>query len=457
MRITLPDSTTETLSYDDNGQLVKSEKSTGETTAYEWNDQGMLVKVILPNGEPVEYEYDGNRRLTGRRSADGVDQFVQSGWDIVTKMDDVGKRTYYTGMSAVAGEENQTYFHYNHRGDTVLVTDSEGNTLNNFSYEAYGRPTNSEGIPINALSLKDVPNLFVGGAGIRYDTKTNLHYMRFRWFSSSQMRFISPDLLMDLNRYAYVSGNPVRFIDKLGLKKHTPADTIYEFAGEVVGNAAQQILSPINMVKHFTEISGALFYDVHKYIMSQSYFTYIKEVSQVYDIPVPVIATMLHFENETFGPLNPITKPMKQSVAHTCKGTWSSVSIGIAQIKPTTAAEVDRYFGRKVLKYEQYVKSLKNEENCIFYATGYLAYLRDRYVKERRDNSPLSTMQWTTIITMYNTGFIDNNQSIKWGYRSNRTHRILLRYMKELNIDKLPFPEYNYIPPDYWNLYEEER
>ncbi len=207
------------MSYDDNGQLVRREKSTGETTEYVWNDQGMLVKVILPGGEPVEYEYDGNQRLTGRKSADGVDQFVQSGWDIVTKMDDVGKRTYYTGSSAVESEDSVKYFHYNHRGDTVLVTDSEGNTLNNFSYEAYGKVANSEGIPVNNLSIKNIPNLFVSASGIRYDTKTDLHYMRFRWFSGEQMRFISADLLMDLNRYAYVSGNPVMFSDPMGLQK----------------------------------------------------------------------------------------------------------------------------------------------------------------------------------------------------------------------------------------------
>ncbi len=135
----------------------------------------------------------------------------------MTKMDDVGKRTYYTGSSAVESGDSVKYFHYNHRGDTVLVTDLEGNVLNNFSYEAYGIPTNSEGIPFNSLSIKDLPNLFVGASGIRYDTKTNLHYMRFRWFSGEQMRFISADLLMDLNRYAYVSGNPVRFIDPMGL------------------------------------------------------------------------------------------------------------------------------------------------------------------------------------------------------------------------------------------------
>ncbi len=207
------------MSYDDNGQLVRREKSTGEVTGYEWNDQGMLVKVILPTGEPVEYEYDGNRRLISRKSSDGVDNFVQSGWDIMTKTDDLGKRTYYTGSSAIEDRESVKYFHYNHRGDTVLVTDANGEILHNLNYEAYGKPTNNEGIPFNNLSIKDLPNLYVGASGIRYDTKTNLHYMRFRWFSAEQMRFISLDPLIVINRYVYTGNNPINYIDPMGLWK----------------------------------------------------------------------------------------------------------------------------------------------------------------------------------------------------------------------------------------------
>ena len=215
--ITYPDSATETLTYNDNGQLTRSQKSTGEVTAYEWNDQGMLKKVILPTGEPIEYKYDGNQRLVSRKSSDGVDKFVQSGWDIMTKMDDVGKRTYYTGMSAVLDEDNQTYFHYDHLGNTRLITDKEGNIVKNISYAAYGKPTDSSGNEFNTLSLKDFPYLFVGNSGIVYDHKTQLHNMRFRWFSSKIMRFLSPDILEDINRYSYAGGNPVNYVDIFGL------------------------------------------------------------------------------------------------------------------------------------------------------------------------------------------------------------------------------------------------
>ena len=225
--ITFPDSATETLSYDDNGQLVKSEKSTGETTAYEWNDAGFLTKIILPNGEPVKYFYDGDNRLVGRESSEGYNEFVQSGWDIVEETDETGRRTYFTGLSAVKEESNAgtEYFHYNHRGDTVLKTDKDGNILSDLSYEAYGKPTDETGIPANEISLGEFPFLYNAEFGIRYDRKTKLHYMRNRWYSGEQMRFISSDLLMDLNRYGYVEGNPISFIDKFGLQMKEPSPT----------------------------------------------------------------------------------------------------------------------------------------------------------------------------------------------------------------------------------------
>jgi YD repeat-containing protein len=60
--ITYPDSTTEALSYDDNGQLTNRTKSTGEVTEYQWNTRGFLEKVTLPSGETIEYSYDGANR-----------------------------------------------------------------------------------------------------------------------------------------------------------------------------------------------------------------------------------------------------------------------------------------------------------------------------------------------------------------------------------------------------------
>jgi RHS repeat-associated protein len=92
--------------------------------------------------------------------------------------------------------------------------------LNELYYEAYGKVTDKDGMPINLTSSTvstPLSPLFVGAFGIRYDRKTELSYMRFRWYSLSNLRFISADKIGSINRYSYANGNPLIFIDPLGL------------------------------------------------------------------------------------------------------------------------------------------------------------------------------------------------------------------------------------------------
>ncbi len=73
--ITHPDSSTETLTYDNNGNLTQTvNNTTGETTAYQWDCFDRLTKVTLPakggatSGETVEFEYDSSGMLIGEKS-----------------------------------------------------------------------------------------------------------------------------------------------------------------------------------------------------------------------------------------------------------------------------------------------------------------------------------------------------------------------------------------------------
>jgi RHS repeat-associated protein len=150
---------------------------------------------------------------------------------MASESDQEGRRTYYTGSSAVKdNNSDRTYFHFNHRGDTIAVSDKDGNMLNEFSYEAYGTVTNQTGTTINP-SIETTPNLFVGAYGIRYDGKTELSYMRMRWYSSKQLRFIGFDFLFGINRFDYAKNNPVRYIDPSGLEYQVPTNTwpIYNY------------------------------------------------------------------------------------------------------------------------------------------------------------------------------------------------------------------------------------
>lgn len=79
--------------------------------------------------------------------------------------------------------------------------------------------------------------------GQERDAETGLDYMKARYFSNAQGRFTSPDPMpikkrhlldpRDLNRYAYVANNPLKYIDPTGLEKiivivrtHIPAQTV---------------------------------------------------------------------------------------------------------------------------------------------------------------------------------------------------------------------------------------
>ena len=62
-----------------------------------------------------------------------------------------------------------------------------------------------------------------------FDTESNLYYYRARYYDSTNGRFLTEDpigLGSDLDFYRYVRGNPVLFVDPLGLWRntHKPAD-----------------------------------------------------------------------------------------------------------------------------------------------------------------------------------------------------------------------------------------
>jgi RHS repeat-associated protein len=87
-----------------------------------------------------------------------------------------------------------------------------------YQYSAYGEILSSSG-------NTDTPFLYNGRDGVITDAN-GLYYMRARYYNPEIRRFVSQDILLgvvidgqSLNRYAYVQGNPVGFVDPLGLAR----------------------------------------------------------------------------------------------------------------------------------------------------------------------------------------------------------------------------------------------
>ena len=125
---------------------------------------------------------------------------------------------YYRGNDLISQEKqgNTEYFQMNGRGDVTGLTDSSGENVKTFTYDAFGNQLGE-----NASS--STPFRYNGEY---YDEETDLIYLRNRYYSPTVGQFITEDPAKDgLNWYAYCAGNPVNFLDPSGL---SPAITIDE-------------------------------------------------------------------------------------------------------------------------------------------------------------------------------------------------------------------------------------
>jgi len=108
-------------------------------------------------------------------------------------------------------------YHFDYRGSTVALTDSSGQVTESFQYSPYGLLLSGD--------ASKTPFLFNGMYGVMTDAN-NLYYMRARFYNPEIKRFINQDILLGsigegqtLNRYAFVTGKPISFVDPFGLEK----------------------------------------------------------------------------------------------------------------------------------------------------------------------------------------------------------------------------------------------
>jgi RHS repeat-associated protein len=121
------------------------------------------------------------------------------------------------------GEEsagNYFSYHFDYRGSTIAITNITGQLVDSVEYSPFG--------VVLSQPIFDTPFLFNGLYGVMTDGN-NLNYMRARYYSADLRRFVNQDVLLgnvadgqSLNRFAFVTGNPVSFVDPFGLEEVQP-------------------------------------------------------------------------------------------------------------------------------------------------------------------------------------------------------------------------------------------
>ena len=154
------------------------------------------------NGKVLYYFYGANH-LT-----------AQEEYQVIQEMDETSSAVI---ISAV--EDTYLLYHFNNVGSTTAITDEKGKINYQFQYSPYGE--------LIAGTYGQVAFLYNGQFGVTSDDN-GLYYMRARYYNSSIKRFINQDVLIgsversgSLNRYAYVEGNPVSYIDPFGMERET--------------------------------------------------------------------------------------------------------------------------------------------------------------------------------------------------------------------------------------------
>lgn len=213
---------TKNITHDVDGR-VTADATDVDPIAYAYNAQNLITSVINNAVTTDRYTYDGDGKRLARTSNGQTTRYVQdpTGGDLYSLLAESNSANqvqyYYIYGEGLVSQVNGTshkYYHYDQSGNTLALTDDDGNVTDKYAYEPFGSTT-VEGTSHN-------PFRFVGAYGVM-DDGNGLHYMRARYYNTEARRFMSLDARygqvtdpMALNRYQYVSGNPMVGMDPSG-------------------------------------------------------------------------------------------------------------------------------------------------------------------------------------------------------------------------------------------------
>lgn len=166
-----------------------------------------MITPFLHDGDQVIADLDGAWKVLARYVyGPGIDELLVM---------------FKAGLPAATGAAQAGkpyYFHADALGSIIALTDSRGQLVESYRYDAFGTPTILD--PAGQVrSTSVVGNRFLF-TGREYDFETGLYYYRNRYFHPGLGRFTSHDplgVLPDVNLYRYVGNNSTTLVDPLGL------------------------------------------------------------------------------------------------------------------------------------------------------------------------------------------------------------------------------------------------
>ena len=196
------------LTYDLNGNLLSD-----GTSGYTWDARNRLTGITGPITATFQYDATGRRT---RKTINGLTtDFVHDGINPVTESSPGGTGFLVTGQGVDdyilrVGPVSTSMFLTDALGSLVATTDAAGVVQSEVTYEPFGATEISSPAPAYRFT------------GREHDEPMYLYYYRARYYHIDLQRFTSEDPIgftgEDVNLYAYVANDPIRYSDPLGLR-----------------------------------------------------------------------------------------------------------------------------------------------------------------------------------------------------------------------------------------------
>ncbi len=199
---------TATYTYDNNGNTLTKTDSTG-TTTYAWDFENRLTSVTLPgSGGTVSFKYDPFGRRIYKSSCAGTSIYAYDDDNVIEETNSTGAVVARYEQTENVDEPlaqlrsgSSTYYEADGLGSVTSLTSSSAAVAAAYTYDSFGKLTNSSG------SLQN-PYRYTGR---EFDSETGLYYYRARYYDSASGRFLSEDPIGfngGANFYRYVRTTP---------------------------------------------------------------------------------------------------------------------------------------------------------------------------------------------------------------------------------------------------------
>ena len=247
------------ISFSWNGRQLKQVVDGNSTYAYQYNADGQRISKTV-NGLKTEFVYNGSI-LAGQTT----------GIDNLTFMYDNNGDTFgftYNGTDY--------YYIKNAQNDVTAVTDTTGEIVCRYYYDAWGEInsiTGSLASTIGELNPIRYRSYF-------YDSEINMYYLNSRYYSPDLCRFLNSDGICDTNTgmlshniFTYCNNNPVNFIDSKGTWIGIAIIAICTIAGIIftavgsgkTGSCISDIGPSVYTVANGVKIGSDSYNDMQKY------------------------------------------------------------------------------------------------------------------------------------------------------------------------------------------------